>query len=368
MKLRLDGKFAGFNVNVAPSQRWENDCSTCFVINGTHASVSWLQRCQDEKPRVIFKMLSLSLKEKNGESSFTTLLDFIDPSDDVPDRRGYTNGATNPAGGGCADSGSSSSPVVQLTTFTESTSEFMFQPIFISVNVPAYINFLSILFAGFMNVTPAADPRESVGETAAEDNDHNNPEREEVEMLAPAPIAQPPLVDPSSNSPMSACSHCRHRLILKFPRVLLRFPHCCSTSYGDDEDGSSDCRLPAPPRWKDEKNEYIEADLETVISEIYIGDGWVPSPPHRTTTTSMLTVRCDALSASVTVADNKTKFILLGGMPSSLPSGGSNSKFKPCEFVVSRCCPDTSELEEETEAAVSGTDTTIRAWDPVDQG
>ncbi len=341
-------------MNVAPSQ--QDDCSTGFVISGTHASISWLQRCQDEKPRAIFEMISLSLKEKHGESSFTTLLDFIDSDD--PDRRDGCVNATNPAGSGCAagavDGGSSSfsSPVVQLISFTESTSELMFQPLLISMNVPAYINFVSILFAGFMNVVVATKP-EPGGETAVEDNNHN-PEGE-VEVLVPAPIAPPRLVEPSSNSPKSAC--CHHHLIMKFPRVLLRFPHC-SSSYGDD---GSDCRLPLP-RWKDEKNEYIEAELETVTSEIYIG-GWATSPPHRTTT-PMLTVHCDALSASVTVAGHKTKFILLEGTPSGLTTV---SKFKPCELMVSRRCPDTSELEE-TEAAVSGTDTTIRAWDPVDEG
>ncbi len=328
-------------MNVASS---EKDCSTAFVISGTHASVSWLQRCQDEKPRAMFEMMSISLKEKHGES-FITLLDVIRSND--PDSRDHVNASTT-AGAATNGEGSFFSPVVQLMSFTENTSELLFKPLFISVNVPAYLKFVSILSAGFMSVA-TTEPKPGGGTVV--EYDHNSGVDEDVEVLAPALTTATSLLEPSS-SPKSACWH--HHLIMKFPRVLLGFPHCSSYSNDDGSNCSSSNR-------SNEMNEYLDAELQNVTSDIYIGGGRL-TLSHRTT--PLLTVRCDTMSASVTVDGHKMKFIDLEGTPSGLTTV---SKSKPCEFMVSHCCPEISGLEEAE--AVSGTDTTtFRAWDPGDEG
>ncbi len=319
-------------MNLAPSQ--QGSFSTGFVIDGTHASISWLLKCQDEKPTAVFEMMSISLKEKHGEESFTTLFDFIHSEND-------------------GRHSSSFSPVVQLMSFTDNTVELMFRPLFISVNVPAYVKFVHMLSAGFINVATATEPEpesEPCDGTTME-NVYNHP-GQEVEILALAPMAQQ-LVE-TSRSPKSACWH--HHIIMKFPYVLLGFSHC----NGYDGDGS-DCNS---PRWKtNERNESIDAELQAVTSDIYIGNRASSSPSSSARTTPILTVHCDRISASVTVEGHKMEFIHLEG---TSPGLMTVSKFKPCEFVVSHCFPEISEIEE-TEA-VPGTATIVRAWDPVDEG
>ncbi len=329
-------------MDVASSQ---TDCPMSFVISGTHASASWLQRFQDKKPSVMFKMASLSLKEKRGES-FATLLDAVSSND--LDSRDHVSASTTTAGAVADGGGPFFSPFVQLTFFTENTSELLFKPIFISVNVPAYLKFVSIISTGFKSLA-TTEPNPCGGGTVVE-YDHNSDVDEDVEVLAPAFTTATSLLEPSS-SPKSACWY--HHLNMKCTHVLLEYPHC--SSYNEDDDGLLNRSL------SNEMYEYLHAELQDVTSVIYIGghdrltSSHCPSP--------LLTVHCDTMSSSVTVDGHKMKFIHLEGTPSGL---ATVSKSKPCEFMVSHFRPEISELE--GAEAVSGTGTsTFQTWNPGDE-